>query len=77
VVREVTHEKDDGGAESGNHAVSVRDDVPAFDENKTEREQDRAQTVQGGVDGGQIVNCHNVSGEFTSRLLLFKLGHRF
>jgi hypothetical protein len=36
----------------------MRNFISAFDENKTEREENRAQSVEAGVDGGQIVNAH-------------------
>src|SRR5882672_3335067 len=58
VIRQIANQKNNRGAECGNHAVAVRDDFFLADENKSCREKNRAQAVERGVDGGQIVDAH-------------------
>src|ERR1700679_4382796 len=58
MVSQITRQKDNRGDERGNHAAAVRDFVAPLDEDETEREKNRAQTVERGVDGGQIVDAH-------------------
>jgi len=42
VISEIAAQKNNRGDKRRNHAVAVRDFVAAFDENKTEREKNRA-----------------------------------
>src|SRR5579864_4424634 len=45
-----------------NHAVAMRNFISAFDEDKSQREKYRAQTVERGVNNGQIMNGHWSAG---------------
>src|SRR5579859_1954436 len=58
VVSEVTRQKDNRGDERRNHAVAMRNFVFPADENKTNGQEDRAETIERGIDGGQIVDIH-------------------
>ncbi len=58
VVGEVAEKKNHGGGEGGDHARLVGGDVFAADEKIAQPEEDGAEGVEGGVDLGQIVECH-------------------
>src|SRR5271154_602991 len=58
VISEIATQKNNRGNERRNHAVAMRDFVSALDEDESQREKNRAQAVEAGVDGGQVVNAH-------------------
>jgi hypothetical protein len=57
-VQHVEDEEDRRGGDGGDHAVAVRDLPAALDEEEAEREEDGAERVQAGVEGGKITDTH-------------------
>jgi len=58
VIGEVTNQKEDGGGESRNHAISVGDLFFMAYEIKAEAQKYRAQAVQTGINDRQVGKTH-------------------
>src|SRR5579862_452674 len=70
VVSEVTRQKNDGGDERRDHAVAVSILVFTPNEKVTGGQENGAEAVERGVDGGQIVDVHqSPSNSFTVAMI--------
>ena len=58
MIGEIAREKDRGGDERRDHAVAMSSFVLPADEVVTECQKGRAQSIQAGVDGGEIGKGH-------------------
>jgi hypothetical protein len=59
VIGQVANQKNNRSHESADHAIAVRGPVFAPDKNITGSQENRAEAIERGIDGRQIVDGHD------------------